>query len=127
MSALNPLIVSLASGIVLLAGLAYWRRPGDDPGLTTETALLSSVLLGGLSVTRPGLSAGLAVVVAVLLSARTPLRRFVRAVLSEDEIMDGLIFAAATLVVLPLLPDKPMGPYDAFNPIRFGSSSFLSW
>ncbi len=29
---------------------------------------------------------------------------------------DALIFAGATLVVLPLLPNQPMGPYDALNP-----------
>jgi uncharacterized membrane protein (DUF4010 family) len=36
--------------------------------------------------------------------------------LTEEEVRDGLIFAAATLVVLPLLPDKAMGPYGALNP-----------
>jgi len=27
-----------------------------------------------------------------------------------------LVFAAATLVLLPLLPDRPMGPFDTLNP-----------
>lgn len=30
--------------------------------------------------------------------------------------MDGLVFAIATVVVWPQLPDKPMGPFDALNP-----------
>jgi uncharacterized membrane protein (DUF4010 family) len=51
-----------------------------------------------------------------LLNAKTALHRFVRTVLSEAEIRDGLVFAAATLIVLPLLPDRQMGPFAALNP-----------
>ena len=40
----------------------------------------------------------------------------ITSLLTEDEVKDALIFAGATLVVLPLLPDQPMGPYDALNP-----------
>ena len=65
---------------------------------------------------QPALAAGLAVTVAVLLAARSRLHRFVRSVLTEDELQDALIFAGATLVVLPLVPDRPIGPYGALNP-----------
>jgi uncharacterized membrane protein (DUF4010 family) len=64
--------------------------------------------------TRHGLAAGIAVAVTFLLSARSALHRF-RSVLSEDEVRDALIFAAATLIVLPLLPDQAMGPFSALN------------
>jgi uncharacterized membrane protein (DUF4010 family) len=37
-------------------------------------------------------------------------------VLSENEVNDALIFASATLVVLPQLPNQPIGPYGALNP-----------
>jgi uncharacterized membrane protein (DUF4010 family) len=37
-------------------------------------------------------------------------------VLTEDEVRDALIFGGATLVVLPLLPNQALGPYDALNP-----------
>ena len=56
------------------------------------------------------------VTVTVLLAARSRLHRFVRAVLTEDELQDALILAGATLVVLPLIPDRQMGPYGALNP-----------
>ena len=36
--------------------------------------------------------------------------------LTESEVRDALIIAGATLVVLPLLPNLPMGPYNALNP-----------
>ncbi len=110
------LLAVSTAGIFALAALAYWRGDGGDPGLTTEIALVSTVLLGGLAITQPGLAAGLAVVVAGLLNAKIALHRFARAVLSETEIRDALIFAAATLIVLPLLPDQQMGPFGALNP-----------
>ena len=104
------------AGVIVLTTVAYWRGHEDDPGLTTEIALILTALLGGLSMQQPALAGGLAVTVAVLLAARSPLHRFVRSVLTEDELKDALIFAGATLVVLPLVPDRPMGPYGALNP-----------
>jgi uncharacterized membrane protein (DUF4010 family) len=112
----NVLHAIAVAGVILLTAIAYWRGHEDDPGLTTEIALIVTALLGGLSMQRPALAAGLVVTVAVLLAARTRLHRFVSSVLTEDELKDALIFAGATLVVLPLVPDRPMGPYGALNP-----------
>lgn len=111
-----PLLAVATGGVFVMIALAYWRARGTDPGLTTELALVSTVLLGGFAVTRPDLAAALAVTVAILLNARTALHRFARSVLGEDEIRDALIFAAATLIVLPILPNQPMGPFGALNP-----------
>src|SRR5207344_506525 len=110
------LLVVATAGVIILTAVAYWRAHEDDPGLTTEIALIITTLLGGLSMQQPALAAGLAVAVTVLLAARSRLHRFVRSVLSEDELQDALIFAGATLVVLPLVPDRPMGPYGSLNP-----------
>jgi len=112
------LLAVTTAGVAALTALAYSRGRNDDPGLTTEIALILTVLLGGLSAQQPELAAGIAVTVAILLAARSPLHHFVRAVLSEGEIRDALIFASATLVVLPLLPDRPLGPYGALNPYK---------
>ena len=109
------LLAAAALGMVAFAGLSYWRARDGDPGLTTETALVLTTLLGGLAIRHPEFAAGIGVVVAVLLAARSALHRFVRSVLTDDELRDLLIFAAATLVVLPLLPDEPIGPYGALN------------
>jgi uncharacterized membrane protein (DUF4010 family) len=109
------LLAAVALGVVAFAGLSYWRARDSDPGLTTETALVLTTLLGGLAMREPEFAAGLGVVVAVLLAARSALHRFVRSVLTDDELRDLLVFAAATLVVLPLLPDHPIGPYGALN------------
>ncbi|WP_128926417.1 MgtC/SapB family protein [Bradyrhizobium guangxiense] len=110
------LLALVTAGIVVLTAIAYLRSSNDDPGLTSETALILTVLLGGLATQRPVLAAGVAVIVAILLAARAALHGFVRTALSDSEVKDGLIFAAATLVVLPLLPDQPVGPFAALNP-----------
>lgn len=110
------LLAVVTAGVFAMAGLAYWQARDQDPGLTTEAALVATALLGGLAIHEPDLAAGLGVIVAGLLTARTAIHRFVRSALTEEEVRDGLIFAGATLVVLPLLPDKAMGPYGALNP-----------
>ena len=95
---------------------AYLRTHEEDPGLTSEAALVLAVLLGGLAQTATATASALAVVVTVLLAARSRIHHFVAKVISEDELTDALIFAAATLVVLPLMPDRYLGPFGAINP-----------
>ena len=84
--------------------------------MATRAALLLTLALGGLCLHDPALASGLAVAVAILLAARSRLHRFVRTVLSRNELVDALILAAGALVVLPLLPDTYLGPFDALNP-----------
>ncbi|WP_295145461.1 DUF4010 domain-containing protein [uncultured Reyranella sp.] len=109
------LLAAVVLGMVTFAGLSYWHARESDPGLTTETALVATTLLGGLAIREPAFAAGVGVIVALLLNARAALHRFVRSVLTDGEIHDLLVFAGATLVVLPLLPDHPIGPYGALN------------
>lgn len=109
------LLSIVTGGVSALTALAYWRARSDDPGLTSEIALVLTVLLGGLSMQNPPLAAGLGVAVTILLAARSPLHYFVRTVLTQTEVTDVLIFAATTLVVLPLLPNRELGPYGALN------------
>jgi uncharacterized membrane protein (DUF4010 family) len=104
------LLAVCTAGVVALTAIAYWRGHDDDPGLTTEIVLILTMLIGGFSMRQPAIAAGLAAVVAGLLAARSQLHRFVRSGLTEDEVTDALIFAGATLVVLPVLPDHPIGP-----------------
>jgi uncharacterized membrane protein (DUF4010 family) len=100
-----------------LAGISAWAgRNSEDPGITTELALVLTVLLGGLATRTPTLAGMAGVMTAILLAARTPLHRFVGAVLTEREVRDALILAGATLIVLPLLPDRTIGPYQVINP-----------
>lgn len=109
------LLSILTSGVIAFTALGYWRARTQDPGLTSEIALVLTVLLGGLAIQKPALAAGLGVTVAILLAARSQLHYLVRSVLTESEMTDALTFAAATLVILPLLPNRGIGPYGALN------------
>lgn len=94
---------------------------GGDPGLTTEVALILTLLLGALAVAEPSLASGLGVTLAVLLASKSWLHHFVKSVVTEQEMWDALIIAAASLVILPLLPDRYIGPFDAINPRTTGT------
>jgi len=111
----EPLLGVVTVAVAGLTGLSYYRSRSDDPGLTTEFALIATVVLGGLATRNPAAAAAIAVVVAVLLAARAPLHSFVRDVLTESELRSALIFAAATLIVWPNLPDRYIGPFEAVN------------
>lgn len=110
---LTPAIVLAAAAF---ATVAYQHSADEDPGLTTEIALVLTTLLGILAYRHPATGAGLGVVVAIMLAARTRLHVFVLDKLSAQEVHDGLILAAAALVILPLLPDRAIDPFDTLNP-----------
>lgn len=109
------LLAVAALGIAAFAALGYSRRHRAS-GLTSEISLLLTLLLGALALRQPALAAGLGVTVALLLAARTPIHHFARGVLTEAELHDGLVLAGSALVVLPLMPDRYVGPFAAINP-----------
>lgn len=102
-------------GLLVVAG--YLRSAGEaDRGLTTEVALITTFLLGALALRDSTLAVALAVIVAILLAARGRLHDFVLKTITTQEMHDGLLLAAAALVILPLTPDRALGPYAVFNP-----------
>ena len=112
----EALLVAVVAAAVLFSALAYPRTARKDPGLTTEFALLVTVLLGALIMQNPLLGAGLSVVTTILLAARERLHRVLKNLLSEQESHDALMFLASTLVILPLAPNREFGPFGALNP-----------
>lgn len=107
-------------GTAVLAAISYHRSDKADPGLTTEVALILATLIGGLTISNVTLALALAATVAVVLATKTAAHRFVKNVLTEPEVNDGLIFAVAALVLWPQLPDQYIGPFGALNPHTLG-------
>ena len=99
-----------------LVVVAYRQNMQADPGMTGEVSLLATAMLSALASQDPALAAALGVVVAGLLFAKLPLRRFSRDMLSTTELQDALLLCAAILVVLPLLPKQPIDPWGALQP-----------
>lgn len=112
-----PLLAVVTLSVAGFIALGYFRtRSQRDPGLTSEFVQLLTLLLGALAMREPLLASGLGVTVALLLAARTRIHTFVRKTLTETELHDALVLAGAALVVLPLMPDRYMGPFNAINP-----------
>ena len=110
------LVVAFAIGMAAFATASYWRNRNDNPGLTTEVTLLVTYALGVLANQHPQISAALGVLVALLLASRSWLHELIRQRLSDREMFDGILLAAAALIVLPLLPDHAFDPYGVVNP-----------
>jgi uncharacterized membrane protein (DUF4010 family) len=102
--------------VMIFVAVAYFARRNEDPGLTTEIALVFTVILGGLAMSQTAMAAALAVVIAILLAAKQPLHGFVMKVITKNELHDFLILAAATLIILPLMPNRFIGPFEVINP-----------
>ena len=107
----------IAAGLLVLSLilllLAYRRRP---EGITTLIAALIVYLLGAAAVMGywlPAVVTGGAVM--VLLHWKKPLHGWVDRLGDRDfEII--VRFVLISLVILPVLPDRDLGPYSAFNP-----------
>ncbi|MGM3276324.1 MgtC/SapB family protein [Ralstonia sp. 24A2] len=109
-------VPSVLLGIAALAAVEYHHSAEDDPGLTTELALVATTLLGAYAVSEPEMAAALGTVLLMLLYAKTALHRFARTVITQRELADLLTLAVAALLIWPAIPDRSMGPLQAWNP-----------
>jgi uncharacterized membrane protein (DUF4010 family) len=110
-------VLLAVTGLVVgaLSVFGYTRSSGEDPGITSELALLTTTLLGALAIREPIMASGLSVVITILLAGRNRIHRFVQEILTEQELHDALLFAGLALVVLPLTPDRAIGPFHVLN------------
>lgn len=117
----NPLLAALpmlgAVAALLLGYVADMRRDNH----VSATSTLAGVLTLGLGAMATTGNMALASVGAgsatILLGSRDPLHRAIRAAGNRD-IKALLRLVLAVFVILPLLPDRGMGPYAALNPYR---------
>ena len=104
-------------GAAVVASYALQNRAGDEaPGLTSEFAAVMVFLLGGMVMVgdRP-LAVALAVVTSALLAYKQPLHGLVGRI-DRDDVFAGIKLLIASFIVLPLLPDRPIDPWQAINP-----------
>lgn len=116
---LGPIV--LAVGFAATAGTIVffrWRETEHEGGFgaTTVVAALLTFALGAYAVVGDRTAAAAAAVaMAAILAAKGWLHAWLRA-LTWEELRAALILAAMSLVVLPVLPDRGYGPYEALNP-----------
>lgn len=102
--------------IMIFISVAYYTNKSNDPGLTTEISLLFTFILGGLTIDYLSLAASLAILTALLLLTKKRIHGFVLKTVTSTELYEFLMLAAATLIILPLVPDEYLGPFNAINP-----------
>lgn len=103
-------------GLLLLAGYVVTVRMHTVMGLTTCVAALVTFTIGALAAGGAWrVSAAVAVLVVALLQFKRPLHRGIGK-LSEAELTSGTQLLLMSVVVLPVLPDRGFGPYQALNP-----------
>ena len=109
-------------GAALVAGLAvisHGRDQSEDPGITTEVALFVAYLIGVTAIAQPGLAAGVGAAATIVLAARERLHDLSVRLISRRELHDALVLLGLALVLLPLLPDRPLLG-QVFNPRDLG-------
>lgn len=117
------------SGTALLIGAAFvafsavfgafqWREAEAQHqfSVTTVIAAQATFLLGVLATLgHQAVAAAAAIALTALLASRESLHAFVER-LTWPELRSAIFLLAMAFIVLPLLPDRAVGPYDAINP-----------
>jgi len=108
----------LAGGIALTVAayiMAARRNPADIEG-TTEVAALAVLALGAVAgLGFPLLTSAAVSVIVLALVEKGRIQQLVRRI-GEREMGAALQFAVLALVILPLLPEGPYGPFDSIRP-----------
>ena len=109
-------------GLALIIAVSYGvtAQNTQDFGITTELALLITFVLGALA--GKGLASeavAVAVVMTVLLGFKQELHKSLRH-LDRRELIATLQLLLIAAVVLPLLPNRDLGPWSALNPRAIG-------
>jgi len=110
--------VAAVSGIVVTGYVLESRVRPTEIGVTTELAAITVCLLGGAVMYGfITIAVALAIVTSAVLAYKRPLHDAV-ARISTDDLYAGLRLLIATFIVLPLLSDRTVDPWQALNPYR---------
>lgn len=130
------LLGAVLLALALIARGLGWRAaadsPGDEPaaiepnradpgGITTAMAALAVYLLGVMTLYgHAELAVALAITTSAILAFREPMHGLVRKIGTED-LYAGLKLLIASFIVLPLIPNRTLDPWGAFNPFQLWS------
>jgi uncharacterized membrane protein (DUF4010 family) len=110
--------VAAISAIVVTGYVLESRVRPTEIGVTTELAAITVCLLGGAVMYGfVAIAVALAIITSTVLAYKRPLHAAV-ARISTDDLYAGLRLLIATFIVLPLLPDRMVDPWQALNPHR---------
>jgi uncharacterized membrane protein (DUF4010 family) len=108
----------LIVGIMTITANLRAPKKVSDPGTTTVAAIIVCYALGAIVwYGYSTLAIMLAIVTTILLYFKTELHGLSRN-LDRRDLISILQFAILTFIILPVLPDKNFGPYEAINPYQ---------
>src|SRR5690606_5021700 len=111
----------LAAGLLVLGAFTigvYVMTAGStqDFGMTTEIALVCTFALGALAVIgAPFEATAAAIIMALVLGLKEEVHKVILG-LERHELLASLQLLLIAAVLVPLLPARQMGPWDAINP-----------
>lgn len=109
------LVVALA---VLIAYVLENRSSPNSLGLTSEISAITVTLLGGaVMFGYAELAVMLGILTSAILTFKQPLHGLVNKI-GMDDLYAGLKLLIASFIVLPLLPNTPVDPWQALNPYK---------
>ena len=104
--------------IVLSVSYAVNLKEYPDASITGIIAALLTFVLGNLTTLGyVGLAGSIGVVATILLGMKPVLHRWLES-LEQQELNAGLKLLLISVVLLSILPNKAMGPWQAFNPFE---------
>lgn len=108
----------IIAALILVAYILQNRESNSALGLTSETAGVVVFLLGGTTLFGyKEIAVALAIATSAALAYKKPLHSLVGKIY-EDDIYAGLTLLFATFIVLPVLPNKTIDPWQAINPYK---------
>jgi uncharacterized membrane protein (DUF4010 family) len=113
-------LAAVAAAVALFAALGYWRETenNEDVSLTSAVTAMLTLCLGALAGSGELTAASSsAVVVALLLGFKPELHGILRRI-ERTEMLATLRLLLISVVLLPVLPRRGLGPWNAFNPYQ---------
>lgn len=117
----TPLVIGFAFlGFAGVSLMFHWLEAREEKNFSATGAIagLMAFLLGALSVIgEPGLAAAAATATVVLLALKSTLHGFLKK-LDWIELRAVLILLTMSFLLLPLVPDHTIDPWETLNPAR---------
>ena len=117
----GPIALGLAAaGFAVVFGLFQWREQvaKNDFSVTSAVVGMLAFALGVYAVVGDmAVAAASAVAATAFLAGRRDLHEFVRR-MTWPELRSAIVLLAMTVLLLPLLPDRTIDPWNALNPYQ---------
>ncbi|OGT65903.1 MAG: hypothetical protein A3I13_04025 [Gammaproteobacteria bacterium RIFCSPLOWO2_02_FULL_47_50] len=102
--------------IMITVGHYIGTKESSDIGITSQVALLITFILGAWAAYISNIYVfGVAVVVIAILGYKPEIHKAIKNIETE-EIYAGIKLLVISVILLPVLPDKGYGPFEALNP-----------